>query len=358
MSVRGTRPLVIAHRGASAYRPEHTLASYALALEMGADFIEPDLVATADGVLVCRHENALAVLDDAGQPTAEATTTDVWQRPEFADRLVTKSVDGVRVRGWFSEDFTFEEIRQLWAVERLPHLRPTNTTWDGRERIPSFVEVLALIEAHAGRTGQRAGVYPETKHPSYFLSEGHRRDGTRIGIDLGALLIACLVDAGFTDPARVFIQSFETGNLRTLREVTMPRAGVQLPLIQLMSGRFPPWDAGRSAPQVDWSREVNFADIAAYASGVGPDKTLLMPSAHSAAVEHAQQWVAQAHAEGLDVHPWTFRAENAFLPPALRHGESPAAFGDLAGEIRGFRAAGVDGFFSDHPDLCLQALSA
>lgn len=356
MNPRGQRPLVIAHRGASAYRPEHTLASYALALEMGADFIEPDLVATADGVLICRHENALAVLDEKGQLVAEATTTDVWQRPEFAARLVTKSIDGHRVRGWFSEDFTFAEIRQLRAVERLPHLRAANTAWDGKEPIPSLADVLALIEAHAARTGHRAGLYPETKHPSYFLSEGHRLDGSPIAIDLGERLLASLVAARFTDPARVFIQSFEIGNLRALRETLMPRAGVELPLIQLMSGRFQPWDTARTGPSVDWSRGVDFAAIARYAAGVGPDKALVMPTSGPSPAMVAADWVAQAHAAGLDVHPWTFRAENAFLPTALRRGDSPAAIGDMASEIEIFLAAGVDGFFSDHPDLLLRAL--
>ena len=355
MSGRGARPLVIAHRGASAYRPEHTLAAYALALEMGADFIEPDLVATADGVLICRHENALAVLDDENRPIAEATTTDVWQRPAFAARLVTKSIDGTQVRGWFSEDFTFEEIRQLRAVERLPRLRPSNTAWDGWEPIPSLSEVLALIESHAARTGHRAGLYPETKHPSYFLTQGRRFDGSPIAIDLGERLVDNLIAAGFTDPARVFIQSFEIGNLRALRETVMPRAGVQFPLIQLMSGRFPPWDTAQSG-RVDWSRQIDFAEIARYASGVGPDKMLVMPSSAPAAALAAADWVSQAHAAGLDVHPWTFRAENAFLPAALRCGTQPEALGDMASEIDGFLAAGVDGFFSDHPDLLLRAL--
>ena len=356
MSPRGARPLVIAHRGASAYRPEHTLESYALALEMGADFIEPDLVATADGVLICRHENALAVLDEDDRPLAEATTTDVWRRPEFAARLATKSIDGHQVRGWFSEDFTFDEIRQLRAVERLPHLRAANTAWDGKAQIPSLAEVLALLDAHAVRTGHRAGIYPETKHPSYFLTEGHRLDGAPIAIDLGERLIACLIETGFTDPARVFIQSFEIGNLQALRESVMPQAGVQFPLIQLMSGRFPPWDAGRTGAAIDWSRDIDFAAIARYAAGVGPDKMLVMPDTGSSGISAATDWVAHAHAAGLDVHPWTFRAENAFLPVALRCGDSPATYGDMASEIARFLAAGVDGFFSDHPDLLLRAL--
>jgi glycerophosphoryl diester phosphodiesterase len=356
MNPRGARPLVIAHRGASGYRPEHTLASYALALEMGADFIEPDLVATADGVLICRHENALAVLDDEGRPVAEATTTDVWQRPEFSARLVTKSIDGQPVRGWFSEDFTFAEIQQLRAVERLPQLRPANTAWNGKEPIPSLTDVLALLDAHAARTGHHAGLYPETKHPSYFLLEGRRLDGSPIAIDLSERLIATLVAARFTDPARVFIQSFEIGNLRALRETLMPQAGVQFPLIQLMSARFPPWDSRVAGSAVDWSRKVDFTAIAHYAAGVGPDKTLVMPPSEPSPGKAATDWVAQAHAAGLDVHPWTFRAENAFLPAALRRGDSPTSIGDMASEIEGFLIAGVDGFFSDHPDLLLRAL--
>lgn len=353
----GSRPIVIAHRGASGYRPEHTLESYALALQMGADFIEPDLVASADGVLICRHENALAVLDAQDQPVAEATTTDVWRRAEFADRLTTKKVDGVRVRGWFSEDFTYAEIRQLHAVERLPRLRPANRAWENGTRVPSFNEVIALVQAHAARTGHTAGLYPETKHPTYFLEEGRRLDGSPVAIDLGEAVVAALVAADFVDPARVFIQSFETGNLQDLKARVMPRAGVRFPLIQLMSARHPPWDVQRAGGHLDWSEAVDFQRIAQYASGVGPDKHLLLPGGTEAELPGAKAWVGAAHAAGLDVHAWTFRAENAFLAAPLQRGTHANERGDLPREVVLFRRAGIDGFFTDHSDLVVAALA-
>src|SRR5690242_20240985 len=189
-------PVVIAHRGASGYRPEHTLASYRLAIAMGADFIEPDLVSTKDGVLVARHENEIS------------GTTDVADHPEFADRRATKVIDGRPVAGWFTEDFTLAELKTLRAKERLPQVRPDNTRYDGMFEVPTFEEVLALAKQESRRTGRRIGVYPETKHPTYF-------DG--IGLSLEEPLVAALRRHGLDRPrAAVIIQSFETGNLREL----------------------------------------------------------------------------------------------------------------------------------------------
>ncbi|HST63164.1 MAG TPA: glycerophosphodiester phosphodiesterase family protein, partial [Longimicrobium sp.] len=209
-------PIVIAHRGASGYRPEHTIESYRLAIEMGADFIEPDLVSTRDGVLVARHENEIG------------GTTDVKDRPEFIDRRTTKEIDGLPVTGWFTEDFTLAELRTLWARERLPEVRPEAAHYDDQFRIPTLDEVIALAQEEAARLGRTIGIYPETKHPSYFQS---------IGLPLEPPLLAALERAGWTAAADpVFIQSFETENLRMLRR----RTGVRL--VQLMEAQGQPYD--------------------------------------------------------------------------------------------------------------------
>jgi glycerophosphoryl diester phosphodiesterase len=274
-----SRPLVIAHRGASGYRPEHTLAAYRLAAEMGADFIEPDLVATADGVLVARHENALAVLATDGSLDRSRTTTDVHLRPEFASRLTGKTVDGRPVRGWFSEDFTLAELKRLRAVERLPALRPANTRWDGQFEIPTFDEVLELADTLGRTLGRRLGVYPETKHPSWFAREGKRLDGGPIGCDLGARLVSGLVAAGFTDPARVFIQSFECANLQALARDVLPRAGLALPLVQLVDATGAPRDfelGGDPRTYADLVTPAGCEFVAGYAQALGVPKSLVL----------------------------------------------------------------------------------
>jgi len=355
---RALRPLVIAHRGASAYRPEHTLAAYQLALDMRADFVEPDLVATRDGVLICRHENALAVLREDGSVDREWTSTDVFSRPGFATRLCTKIIDGQTIRGWFSEDFSLAEIRQLRCLERIPHLRPGNTRWDGEFAIPTFAEVLALVRAHADRTGHAAGVYPETKHPSWFRTEGHFLGGGTIGLDLSELLIRDLQAAAFLDPSRVFIQSFEIGNLQDLKSRVMPAAGIDLPLIQLMSARHPPWDSVRAGRAVDWQGHIDFEALARHASGLGVERNLVLPRDSLDPAGKPTTLVAAAHAHGLDVHVWTLRGENHFLPAPYRRGESPDGAGDLAAEVHELRVAGVDGFFTDNPDRVKAALDA
>lgn len=370
------RVLVIAHRGASGYRPEHTLAAYALAIEQGADFIEPDLVPTKDGVLIARHENELS------------TTTDVADRPEFAGRRTTKAVDGVRVEGWFSEDFTLAEIRTMRARTPWPELRPAAAREDGRHAIPTFAEILALARAHPG-----VGVYPETKHPSYFERDGLRLDGVPIAIDLTRLLVETLVAEGFTDPTRVVIQSFEPGNLIRLRRQLLPAAGLDLPLVQLLGNTDPararPGD-GFSAPydllepmldqatlaarypglEAALGRSpvgLGYADLARpellawmksnYADGIGPWITNLVPREPIAGIDPQanaprQQLssapstlIADARAVGLAVHPYTLRAEPAFL--AL----------DTEGRVQSVEAAarqllelGATGYFIDHPD--------
>jgi len=353
----GARPILIAHRGASAYRPEHTLAAYALAIEQGADFIEPDLVATADGQLIARHENALAVLGADGQLDRSNTSTNVDAHPEFAARLTHKDLDGVRLHGWFSEDFTLAEIKTLRAVERIPALRPANTAFDSRFEIPTLAEIVALVRAVEARSGRRVGIYPETKHPSHFLHDGRRLGGEPIGIDLSQRLLEELIALRFTDTSRVFIQSFESANLRALATQLLPAAQLSIPLIQLIDATGAPRDftlSGDPRRYADLVTPEGLGFIGTYAHGVGVPKRLVMPDSSNSPT----RLVTHAHAAGLDVHVWTFRPENHFLPPRYRHGAAPEAHGGLAAEIEAHLAAGIDGLFTDSPDLGRAAIRA
>jgi glycerophosphoryl diester phosphodiesterase len=340
------RPLVIAHRGASGYLPEHTLAAYALAIELGADFIEPDLVMTKDGVLVARHENEIS------------GTTDVADRPEFAARKTTKTIDGTEVTGWFTEDFTLAEMQTLRARERLPELRPANTRFDGALTVPTFDEVLALVQALNQQRWQVAsaaerqhftpiGVYPETKHPTYFAS---------IGLPLEAPLVTLLDRYGYRgSDAPVFIQSFEVGNLQRLATLT------DVPLVQLLNESGQPYDfvaTGDARTYADLAQPEGLAEIATYARGVGVNKNLLIPRTADGALGTPTTLVQDAHAAGLLVHAWTFRAENTFLPTDFQAGADEGAYGDLAGEIKRFLALGLDGFFTDQANLGVQARDA
>jgi glycerophosphoryl diester phosphodiesterase len=328
---RGERrlPLVIGHRGASGYRPEHTLASYRLAIGMGADFIEPDLVSTKDGVLVARHENEIS------------GTTDVAAHPEFADRRATKTIDGVALTGWFTEDFTLAELRTLRAKERIPDLRPDNTVFDGLYQVPTFQEVIDLAQ----RAG--VGIYPETKHPTYFDS---------IGLSLEEPLLATLRANGYAGSrAKVFIQSFETANLKELNRRT------RLPLVQLLSDVGAPYDlvaAGDPRTYADLSTPEGLAEIATYADGIGPSKNQIVPRDAAGNLLEPTSLVDDAHQAGLLVHPYTFRNENNFLPADFRQGNpaSPIylrATGDAPAEYRLFFRLGVDGVFSDNPDTAV-----
>ena len=331
-------PIVIAHRGASGHRPEHTLEAYRLAIEMGADFIEPDLVSTRDGVLVARHENEIG------------STTDVAARPEFAARRTTKTIDGTPVPGWFTEDFTLAELKTLRARERLPHLR--GTAHDGRYEIPTLDEIIALVRRESAARGREIGIYPETKHPSYFDS---------LGLALEPPLLAALEAAGWRDAAApVFIQSFETANLRRLREVTRVR------LVQLIEDEpgMRPYDfvrAGDRRTYADLVTPAGLAWVAAYADAIGPAKSWVIPRTPDGRLAAPTRLVADAHAAGLLVHPWTFRSENQFLPADLRAGDRGAAdfarrHGDAAAELAAFLAAGVDGVFADFPDVAVRVL--
>ena len=309
-------PIVIAHRGASGSRPEHTLAAYELAIAQGADFIEPDLVPTKDDVLVARHENAIA------------ETTDVAAHPEFASRRTTKTIDGQTITGWFVEDFTLAELKTLRARERLPKLRAGNTAYDGKYEIPTLAEIIALAKRRTQETGRTIGIYPETKHPTYFASIGHPTDDR---------LVAELRKAGWDSAdAPVFIQSFEVKNLQHLHGITQVR------LIQLMAGEGGPAD-GAAPSYAAMLTPAGLRQIATYAYGLGPDKGQLWQG------DAPTTLVADAHAAGLKVHPWTYRAENVFLPARFRRGDDPATHGDVAGEIRAAIGLGIDGFFTDYP---------
>lgn len=315
------KPILIAHRGASGDRPEHTLAAYTLAIEQGADFIEPDLVLTKDGVLVARHENEIS------------ETTDIASRTEFAARKATKIIDGQSFTGWFTEDLTVAELKTLRAKERLPQLRPANMTYDGQFEVPTFDEVLALAAEATKRTGRVVGVYPETKHPSYFRS---------IGLPHEAPLLAALGRFGHRDSkAPIFIQSFEVGNLKALAKKTKVR------LVQLMDAEGGPADDAKST-YATMASAKGLKAIARYAQGVGPNKGLIIPRAADGALGKPTRFVANAHVAGLMVHPWTFRAENYFLPAGLKSSDDPRARGNLADEIKAFLATGIDGYFSDN----------
>jgi glycerophosphoryl diester phosphodiesterase len=336
--------IIIGHRGASGYRPEHTLASYKLAIEQGADFIEPDLVSTKDGVLVARHENEIS------------GTTDVASHPEFADRKATKLIDGTEITGWFTEDFTLAELKTLRARERLPDLRPDNAEYDGQFLIPTLEDVIRLAQVESRVKHRAIGIYPETKHPSYFAS---------IGLAFEEKLVRTLHRSGYRGPnAPVFIQSFETGNLKQLRALT------HLPLVQLIDAAGAPYDlkaTGDTRTYADLVTPEGLTEIATYADGVGLNKEWVIPRDAEAHLRSATAVIDDAHAVGLLVHAWTFRAENNFLPADFRLGEVPLdptdpaylkAHGNLTAELTAYFAAGLDGVFTDFPDLGVAARAA
>jgi glycerophosphoryl diester phosphodiesterase len=326
-------PLVIGHRGASGYRPEHTLASYELAARMGADYIEPDLVSTKDGVLVARHEPEISA------------TTDVADHPEFADRQTTKVVDGASLTGWFTEDFTLAELKTLRAKERIPQVRQRNTIYDGRFEIPTFQEVIDLAKRMSRELGRPIGIYPETKHPTYFRS---------IGLPLEPPLVRTLRRNGFDSRrAPVFVQSFETANLKALDDE------LKVPLVQLFGARTTqPFDFvadGDSRTYGDLATPEGLREISRYADGVGPSKDYIVPRDSSGSSLPPTSFVEDAHDAGLLVHPYTFRNENQFLPAELRSSSDPNAYGNAIAEYEQFFELGVDGLFSDNPDTAVEA---
>lgn len=319
---------VIAHRGASGERPEHTASAYRLAVEQGADVIEPDLVMTRDGQFVVRHENEIG------------GTTDVANHPDFAARKTTKTIDGVETTGWFTEDFTLAELKTLRARERLPLLRPANTARDDQEPILTFDEVVALAREESARMGRVIGVAPELKHPSYFAA---------IGLPMEDAFVAALQRHDLTGAdAPILIQCFEVGPLQRLK------TRIEAPLLQLMSLAGGPADrpdltyAAMSTPE-------GLRVVAAYADAVGVGTGMILPRDDVARSLPATPLIADAHAAGLKVVVWTFRAENAFLPLERRRGDALADHGDLSGYLKAFYALGVDAVFSDFPGAAVGA---
>jgi glycerophosphoryl diester phosphodiesterase len=328
---RGRGPIVIGHRGAAGYRPEHTLASYELAARLGADFMEPDLVPTKDGVLVCRHEPEIG------------GTTDVADHPEFASRRKTVLLDGISVTGWFTDDFTYAELRTLRARERLPQVRQHNTTWDGRFLVPTFQELLDLRKRLSRELGRDLGVYPETKHPTYFQ---------KLGLPLEQRLVDILRRNGLNRiDAPVYVQSFEVTNLKQLR-----RLGLEVSVIQLLSATGSPYDsvaAGGGPTYADLIAPAGLRGVAGYAQGIGPDKLMIIPRFTDGSLGSPTALVAQAHAAGLLLHPYTFRAENTFLPKDYRLGSPVLAtdHGRAIEEQAAYLRAGIDGLFTDQADV-------
>jgi glycerophosphoryl diester phosphodiesterase len=322
-------PVVIAHRGASGERPEHTLAAYRLAITQRADFIEPDLVMTKDNILVCRHENEIS------------GTTNVADHPEFADRRKPKTVDGVVAEGWWVEDFTLAELKTLRAKERLPQLRPNNMPFDGQEEIPTFAEVLTLAQQ------RNVGVYPELKHPTFLREQG---------VDPIPAFIAAVQAAGGQRVAdRMFVQCFEVGALAVLAQMS----SLRFSCIQLIGATGGPWDQ-RPRVSADMISDRSLQEIAGYARGIGVEKSLIIPRDATGASLPRTDLIERAHRANLLVHAWTFRAENYFLPTERQHAQSgetanPTTLGDLAGELQAFYAAGVDGVFSDFPGIAVTA---
>lgn len=338
--------LVIGHRGASAQRPEHTLASYQQAIDDGADFIEPDLVPTKDGELVARHENAIAIVDAAG--TVIEATTNVADVPKFAGRKATKVIDGISITGWFTEDFTLAELKELKARERIPKLRPANVSYNDQFQVPTLDEVIQLAKAQSVAKGRVIGIYPETKHPTYFRS---------IGLPLEKRLLDTLQkhDLNKAD-APVFVQSFETGNLKDIRLKSTVK------IVQLIDGQGAPYDLVALSDKrtyADLVKPEGLTEIAAYAQGVGTAKARVIPVVDGK-LGTPTTLVKDAHDKKLLVHVWTIRPENNFLPDSLKRAPKadPIMQGDTAGEIKAFLDAGIDGLFADSPVTAVPVVKA
>jgi glycerophosphoryl diester phosphodiesterase len=319
-TLRSTPPIVIAHRGASGYRPEHTLAAYELAINLGADYIEPDLVSTKDGVLIARHENEIS------------ETTNIASHTKFASRKTSKVIDGKSKIGWFTEDFTLAELKTLRAKERIPQLRPQNIAYDGMFEIPTLQEIIDLAQRKSYEIGRTVGIYPETKHPSYFKS---------IGLSLEEPLLETLQINGYHGAnAPIFIQSFEVSNLQYLSTKT------DLPLVQLINDSGKPHDfvvSGDNRTYIDLVTASGLEEIAKYAQAIGANKNLLIPRNSSGKLLSPTSLVSDAHAVNLLIHLWTFRNEDLFLPLDFQ--------GNPQGEYKLFSSLGIDGVFSDFPDM-------
>ncbi|MFC5181285.1 glycerophosphodiester phosphodiesterase [Actinomadura harenae] len=325
-------PLIIGHRGASGYRPEHTEGSYELAVRMGADFIEPDLVATKDGQLVVRHENEIG------------GTTDVASHPEFAGRKTTKTVDGTKITGWFTEDFTLAEIKTLRAVERLPDIRQRNTLYNGRYQVLTLQEVIDLAKRFTREYHRRIGIVPETKHPTYFRS---------IGLPLENTVVATIKRNGFDKGGRTVVQSFEPTSLQQLHKA-LPHVTV----LQCMSASGSPYDTvatGHGPTFGEMAKPEGLKAVRSYADWIGPEKSMVVPPTADGSLGTPGPLVKDAHKAGLKVVPYTFRNENQFLPKDLRNGTAPGDYGQIFKEYDTYFKAGIDGMFTDNSDTAYRA---
>lgn len=335
--------LVVGHRGASALRPEHTLASYQKAIDDGADFIEPDLVSTKDGVLVTRHENEIS------------GTTNVSTLSQFADRKTTKNIDGKDLTGWFTEDFTLSELQQLKARERIPEFRPANTAYNDLYPVPTLEQVIELAEANYKKTGKIIGLYIETKHPTYFKNRNLAIEDT---------LLKTLAKYEYTrDIAPVYLQSFEVQNLIDLKnELDLHKTIKHAQIIQLYDAKTSqPADfveSGETKTYADLATAEGLKDVAKYANGVGPSKGYILNFNDKGSVQ-TTSFISDAHAAGLKVHPYTFRPENNYLPTPLKCSQDKPAERCPSGALKEFEAyfkAGVDGVFTDDPALGREAV--
>lgn len=331
--------LIIGHRGASALRPEHTLASYQKAINDGADFIEPDLVPTKDNYLIARHENDIT------------TTTNVSELSQFKDRKTTKIIDGESHTGWFTEDFTLSELKQLKARERIPEIRAQNTQFNDQYEIPTLEEIIALAQKHYEKTGKLIGLYIETKHPTYFQKINH---------PLEDQLLKTLASHEFTrDKAPIYLQSFEVNNLQYIKAQLPQYKGLkQVQLIQLYSDiNESPTDfiaQGIHKTYGDLATTEGLKNVAKYAQGIGPSKNYIVDQ--SGNLTH---FVQEAHAQNLKVHPYSLRPENKFLIKSLRcnNVEKERCESGALKEYQLFFEAGVDGLFTDDPNLGRQAVN-
>lgn len=330
-------PLVIAHRGASGYIPEHTLGAYALAITMGSDYIEPDVVMTRDGHIIARHDNELGL------------TTDVGKHPEFASRYRTQTVDSQSVSGWFTEDFTLEEIKTLRSIERIPLIRPGNARMDDSMDVPTLQDIIDLARGMEISLNRRIGIYIEIKHGTHFQ---------RLGLAMEQPLVDILRRNGYIGPeAPIYIQSFEISNLRELSQLT------DLRLIQLLGAmQWQPVDQSALGTNVTYgymATAQGLRDISTYAYAVGPSKNYVIPRDENNRLGTPTSFVADAHVAGLKVHPYTFRSENVFLPAEFQSADtSQASIGDADGEIKAFYDTGIDGLFTDQPDVAVRLRTA
>lgn len=335
--------LVVGHRGASALRPEHTLEAYQKAIDDGADFIEPDLVSTNDGVLIARHENEIS------------GTTNVASLPEFADRKTTKIIDGVTFEGWFTEDFSLKELQQLKARERIPQYRPANKQFNDLYSIPTLEQIIELAEAHYKKTGKIIGIYIETKHPTFFQKQNLAMEDT---------LLKTLAKYKYSrDIAPIYLQSFEVGNLKYLKQqLDLHKSIKHAQLIQLYDDKAAqPADyvaQNISTTYADMATAQGLKDVATYANGVGPWKPYIFKNDD---MKETTSFIPDAHQVGLKVHPYTFRPENNFLPASLKCSIDPAKAAERCPtgaikEMQLYFKAGVDGVFADDPAIARQAV--